>query len=59
MAEVKNTKECPLRYAFKTIGADGTPSRRNIFLCKKRYGFMIKHWKCVGLNHDECPLKKI
>jgi hypothetical protein len=46
---------CNLRYAVKTSGIDHTPSKRTIFLCMKRYGFMLKHWKCVGIENKDCP----
>lgn len=49
------TKDCPARYAFFTRAEDGTLSKIPIYCCRLRHGFMIKHWKCVGLDNKECP----
>ena len=51
-----DTKNCKLRFAIRVTGADGTPSKRITWCCRERYGFMLKHWKCVGLGHELCPL---
>lgn len=52
------TKDCKLRFPFKTMSQDRTPSARTTYLCKDRTrnGFMLKHWKCVGFGNAGCPL---
>ena len=46
----KATLICELRRAVKFNG-----SSRITRCCKDRHGFMIKHFKCVGKGHNECP----
>ena len=40
-------EKCPNRFPARTTAPDGTPSHRRIFLCKKKSGFLLKHWKCT------------
>lgn len=52
----KATRECKLRYAFRATGRYNTPSERITWCCRDRHGFMLKHWKCVGMGNKDCPL---
>lgn len=47
----ETAKTCRLRYALRIEN-----SKRITYLCRARHGFMVKHWKCVGRNHENCPL---
>jgi len=53
------TLECPYRYPVRLPAvhdSGGTVgSLRRTYLCKLRYGFMVKMWRCVGMGRDECP----
>ena len=51
------TKKCPHRYAYRRADEPGKDMKRAVYLCSKRVGgFMLKHWKCVGLNNPGCPI---
>jgi hypothetical protein len=52
----KATEACKLRFGLKVSGADGALSKRVTWCCRERHGFMLKHWKCVGWGHAECPM---
>ena len=47
--------DCRKLYACRVTGKTGTPSQRVTWCCTERHGFMLKHWKCVGLGHRDCP----
>lgn len=49
--------DCPLLWPVYVTGKEGTRSRRVTWCCKERgqSGFMLKHWKCVGKDHPDCP----
>lgn len=53
---VRCTKECPNRYPYRRAANQGEDMKRPVYLCKLRDGFMLKHWKCVGLTNPECPI---
>lgn len=48
---VDRTAECPHRYMIRRNDV------RRDALCKLRKGFMLKHWKCVGLGKPGCPIE--
>lgn len=58
MTTDKATRECKLRYGLRTSDAYNIESKRITWCCRDRHGFMLKHWKCVGLNKPGCPLLK-
>lgn len=45
------TKKCKLRVPVRFNN-----SSRTTYCCRKRHGYMINHWKCVGLDSKQCPL---
>lgn len=50
----KNTRQCELLCAMKF-----NESSKTTYCCRERYGFIIKHWKCVGRGEKGCPLRGI
>lgn len=55
------TADCKLRFAFRVDRKDGTYSKRATYLCRARdgHGLFLRDWKCVGLNHKDCPIEGI
>ena len=46
--------DCADVYAIRPTGRHG-PALRLAWVCRKRHGFMLKHWRCLGLQHPDCP----
>jgi hypothetical protein len=55
-------KDCVFRRKFYATHKDNPHhlSKRGIYTCVMKAGFMIKHWKCNGPEDNDCPgLKSI
>jgi hypothetical protein len=55
MKSPKRAAGCDRCFPSKITGEDGTPSQRITWLCRDRAGFRLSDWKCVGLEHADCP----
>ena len=51
----KRAGDCKHLYGAKVARADGTESERITWCCAKRVGIRLGDWRCVGLNHPDCP----
>jgi hypothetical protein len=55
----KRAGNCKNVYGMYVVGGVSSMSQRVTWCCEKRHGFMVKHWKCVGVDNKDCPLKKV
>jgi hypothetical protein len=54
----KRAGNCKNVYGMFVVGGISSKSQRVTWCCTQRHGFLVNHWKCVGLNDPECPLNK-